>query len=221
MPKTDPVAYSAADIWGAAVYATNVNGGYIKMPQYAFDENDVHIVVKIPNRDVAKQALADGVVTEQDRRIGKEAQQYLSSRLAMKALSGRLSDFESVLAGTIALEEFIVPQDKSKIGVVNSQIASYQRQVQEESLTQHSVWGYVGEVGMRVDTQVTVASCYYIHQTICPVFRYVSITKEGYKISFYNSKEYTPGTTVEIRGTVKKHAENVTILNRVKIKETM
>lgn len=219
MPKADPVAYSAADIWGAAVYATNVNGGYIKMPQYAFDENDVHIVVKIPNRDVAKQALADGVVTEQDRRVGKEAQQFLSSRLAMKALSGRLSDFESVLAGTIALEEFIVPQDKSKIGVVNSQIASYQRQVQEESLTQHSVWGYVGEVGMRVDTQVTVASCYYIQQY--EKFRYVAITKEGHRISFYNSKEYTPGTTVEIRGTVKKHAENVTILNRVKIKETM
>ena len=219
MPKVTPVAFSADDIWGAAAYATIVNDGYLKHPKHGYDKDERYVMVKEANRDVAKKALADGIVNEEHRVLGRKAQQFLSSRLAMKALSGRLSDFESVLAGTIALEEFIVPQDKSKIGVVNSQIASYQRQVREESLTQHSVWGYVGEVGMRVDTQVTVASCYYIQQY--EKFRYVAITKEGHKISFYNSKEYTPGTTVEIRGTVKKHAENVTILNRVKIKETM
>ena len=50
-------------------------------------------------------------------------------------------------------------------------------------------------------------------------FCYNAITQDGYKTNFYNSGTHDVGSTVEISGTVKKHAENVTILNRVKIKE--
>ena len=92
MPKVTPVAFSADDIWGAAAYATIVNGGYLKAAEY--DKVTYNTIVKEANRDVAKKALADGVVGEEHRVLGRKAQQFLSSRLAMKALTKRLSDFE-------------------------------------------------------------------------------------------------------------------------------
>ena len=217
MPKVTPVAFSADDIWGAAAYATMLNGGYLKSPKHDYDKDKCYVVVKEANRDVAKKALADGVVNEEHRILGRKAQQFLSGRLAMKALTKRLNDFEASLAGTIALTEFIVPEDRSKIGLVNSQIVSYQRQLNEELLTENAVWGYLSEVGMRLDTTVTMTSCFWIDNFA--KFRYNAITNDGYKTSFYNSGKHDVGSTVEIRGTVKKHAENVTMLNRVKIKE--
>ena len=215
MPKVTPVAFSADDIWGAAAYATIVNSGYLKAAEY--DKVTYNTIVKEANRDVAKKALADGIVNEEHRVLGRKAQQFLSSRLAMKALTKRLNDFEASLAGTVALTEFIVPEDRSKIGLVNSQIASYQRQLNEELLTENAVWGYLSEVGMRLDTTVTMTSCFWIDDF--SKFRYNAITQDGYKTNFYNSGTHDVGSTVEISGTVKKHAENVTILNRVKIKE--
>lgn len=220
MPKVTPVAFSADDIWGAAAYATMLNGGYLKSPMRVYDlEKEWHCqdVVKEANRDVAKKALADGVVDEEHRILGRKAQQFLSGRLAMKALTKHLDDFEASLAGTIALTEFIVPEDRSKIGLVNSQIVSYQRQLNEELLNENAVWGYLSEVGMRLDTTVTMTFCFWVDKY--GKFRYNAITNDGYKTSFYNSGKHDVGSTVEIRGTVRKHAENVTMLNRVKIKE--
>ena len=212
MTKTDPVAFSAEDIWGAAAHATRVNEGYLKEDEYNWNTARL---TKHANRDVAKKALAESTITEADRKEGMEARHFLHSRLTMKALSKRLTDFEAGLAKAVALDEFIVPQDRMMIGIVNSQIVSYHRQLQEESMTKDAVWGYVAEVGLRVDLKVTPTARFWIDRY--DTFRYNSITKDGYKASFYYRERLEVGNTVGVRGTVKKHADNTTYLNRVKI----
>jgi len=207
--------YSASDIWGAAALAQRVNGAYLKQDEWNYDNNSKG---RKANRDIAKAALLEGTITDADREKGLEARQFLSGRLTMKALTKRLSDFEANLATALALDEFIVPQDRMQIGIVNSQIAAYERTIEEERLTENAVWGYVSEVGMRVDTKVTPTARFWVD--IYGTFRYNAITKDGYKISFYNRERLEIGNTVDIRGTVKKQADNVTTLNRVKIKGT-
>ena len=218
MKKAQTVAYDALDIWAAAVYAQRINGGYIKEDLWSLNP-DTHLVEHDPhtlaNRTVAKQALAEDLITVEDRTKGAEIQKFISSRLMLKAITRKLTSFEESLSKAVALEEFIVPQDKLYIGIVNSQISSYDRMKKEEALTAESVFGTYGKVGERLEIKVTPVSRFWL--TDWGTYRYNSITQDNYKTSFYYKEELEIGKAVEVRGTVKKHTNDTTTINRVKV----
>ena len=214
----ETVAHDALDIWAAAVYAQRVNGSYIKEDLWSLNpdthevEHDAHTLA---NRTVARNALQDGTITVADRTKGAEARKFISSRLMVKAISRTLTSFEESLSQAVALDEFIVPQDKMYIGIVNSQIASYDRMKKEESLTQDFVYGTYGDVGERLEIKVTPVSRFWL--TDWGTYRYNSITENNYKTSFYYKEELEIGVAVKVRGTVKKHTTDTTTINRVKV----
>tara|TARA_R110002124_G_scaffold6395_1_gene38604 strand:+ start:44 stop:727 length:684 start_codon:yes stop_codon:yes gene_type:complete len=214
----ETVAHDALDIWAAAVYAQRVNGSYIKEDLWSLNP-DTHEVEHDPhtlaNRTVARNALQDGSITLADRTKGAEARKFISSRLMVKAISRTLTSFEESLSQAVALDEFIVPQDKMYIGIVNSQIASYDRMKKEESLTQDFVYGTYGDVGERLEIKVTPVSRFWL--TDWGTYRYNSITENNYKTSFYYKEELEIGVAVKVRGTVKKHTTDTTTINRVKV----
>jgi len=214
----ETVSHDALDIWAAAVYAQRVNGSYIKEDLWSLNP-DTHEVEHDPhtlaNRTVARNALQDGSITVADRTKGAEARKFVSSRLMVKAISRTLTSFEESLSQAVALEEFIVPQDKMYIGIVNSQIASYDRMKKEESLTQDFVYGTYGDVGERLEIKVTPVSRFWL--TDWGTYRYNSITENNYKTSFYYKEELEIGVAVKVRGTVKKHTNDTTTINRVKV----
>ena len=218
MKKAQTVAYDALDIWAAAVYAQRINGGYIKEDLWSLNP-DTHLVEHDPhtlaNRTVAKQALAEDLITVEDRTKGAEIQKFISSRLMLKAITRKLTSFEESLSKAVALEEFIVPQDKLYIGIVNSQISSYDRMKKEEALTAESVFGTYGKVGERLEIKVTPVSRFWL--TDWGTYRYNSITENNYKTSFYYKEELEIGVAVKVRGTVKKHTNDTTTINRVKV----
>ena len=214
----ETVAHDALDIWAAAVYAQRVNGSYIKEDLWSLNP-DTHEVEHDPhtlaNRTVARNALQDGSITVADRTKGAEARKFISSRLMVKAISRTLTSFEESLSQAVALDEFIVPQDKMYIGIVNSQIASYDRMKKEEALTQDFVYGTYGDVGERLEIKVTPVSRFWL--TDWGTYRYNSITENNYKTSFYYKQELEIGVAVKVRGTVKKHTNDTTTINRVKV----
>jgi hypothetical protein len=214
----ETVAHDALDIWAAAVYAQRVNGSYIKEDLWSLNP-DTHEVEHDPhtlaNRTVARNALQDGSITLADRTKGAEARKFISSRLMVKAISRTLTSFEESLSQAVALDEFIVPQDKMYIGIVNSQIASYDRMKKEEALTQDFVYGTYGDVGERLEIKVTPVSRFWL--TDWGTFRYNAITTDGYKTSFYYKDKLEIGVAVKVRGTVKKHTTDTTTINRVKV----
>jgi len=214
----ETVAHDALDIWAAAVYAQRVNGAYIKEDLWSLNP-DTHEVEHDPhtlaNRTVARKALQDGTITTADRTKGAEARKFISSRLMVKAISRTLTSFEESLSQAVALDEFIVPQDKMYIGIVNSQIASYDRMKKEEALTQDFVYGTYGDVGERLEIKVTPVSRFWL--TDWGTYRYNSITENNYKTSFYYKQELEIGVAVKVRGTVKKHTTDTTTINRVKV----
>ena len=114
------------------MYAQRINGGYNKEDLWSVDP-DTHLVEEEPhtlaNRTVARKVLAEtpGLITVADRVKGTEVRKYISSKLMLKALTKKLSSFEESLSHAVALEEFIVPQDKMYIGIVNSQITAYEK----------------------------------------------------------------------------------------------
>ena len=220
MKKAQAVAYDAESIWGAAVYATRINNGYNKEDLWSLNP-DTHQVDESPhtvaNRTLAKQALAEGLTTRENQTKGVEIRNFLSSRLTMKALTTKLNDFEQSLAKAVSFNDFIIPQDRMLVGIVNSQIVKYNKIIKEEALTADAVYGTYGKVKERLDVELIPSSRFWL--TDWGTFCYNSITLEGYKTSFFYKNELEIGKAVKVSGTVKKHTDNVTTINRVKVKD--
>lgn len=207
----EAVAYDAYDIWAAAVYAQRINGAYIKEDLTYTGRHT------LANRTVARKALAEtpGLITVADKVKGKEVRKFISSRLMIKALTKKLNSFEDSLSQAVALDEFIVPQDKMYIGIINSQISAYDRMKKEEKLIQDFVYGTYGKVGERLEIKVTPTSSFWL--TDWGTYRYNSITEDNYKTSFYYKEKLEIGVAVKVRGTVKKHTVDTTTINRIKV----
>ena len=101
------------------------------------------------------------------------------------------------------------------IGIVNSQIAQYEKIIKEEELTKDYVYGTFGKINERLEIKVKPVARFWL--TDWGTFRYNSITEDGYKTSFYYRDKLEIGDAVEVRGTVKKHTNDTTTINRVKV----
>jgi len=211
MKNIQTVAYSAEDIWAAAVYAQRINKGYYKDDEFNADGE----CVREANRTVAKNALALDKITKADRTKGTEVRKFISSRLMLNAITRKLNDFQKSLSRAVELEEFIVPQDRMLIGIVNSQIAQHERAMKEEQLTKDSVYGTYGKMKERLDIELKPVSRFWL--TDWGTFRYNAITKDGYKTSFYFRDKLEIGDAVKVCGTVTKHTNDTTTINRVKV----
>ena len=212
MKNVQKVVHSAYDIWAAAVYAQRINKGYFKEDQFNADGD----CIKEANRTLAKNALAlGGKITVEDRVKGAEVRKFISSRLMVTAITRKLNDFQQSLSKAVALDEFVIPQDRMLVGIVNSQIAMYERAMKEEALTKDSVYGIFGKIKERVDVELKPVARFWL--TDWGTFRYNSITTDGYKTSFYYKEKLEIGDAVKVRGTVTKHTNDTTTINRVKV----
>ena len=211
MKDVQKVVHSAYDIWAAAVYAQRINKGYYKDDEFNADGE----CVREANRTVAKNALALDKITKADRTKGTEVRKFISSRLMLNAITRKLNDFQKSLSRAVELEEFVVPQDRMLIGIVNSQIAQHERAMKEEQLTKDSVYGTYGKMKERLDIELKPVSRFWL--TDWGTFRYNAITKDGYKTSFYFRDKLEIGDAVKVRGTVTKHTNDTTTINRVKV----
>lgn len=212
MKQKQTVTESANTIWAAAVYAQRINGVYLKQDLI----NDDNVTVKkYANRTVAKEALKGGKITVEDRVKGAEIRKFISSRLMVTAITRKLNDFQQSLSRAVALDDFIIPQDNMLIGIVNSQIAMYERAIKEEALTKDSVYGTFGKIKERVDVELKPVARFWL--TDWGTFRYNCITTDGYKTSFYYKEKLEIGDAVKVRGTVTKHTNDTTTINRVKV----
>ena len=212
MKNVQKVVHSAYDVWAAAVYAQRINKGYYKEDQFNADGD----CIKEANRTLARNALAlGGKITVEDRCKGAEIRKFISSRLMVTAITRKLNDFQQSLSRAVAIEEFVLPQDRMLVGIVNSQIAMYERAMKEEELLKDSTYGTFGKLKERIDVNLKPVARFWL--TDWGTFRYNSITTDGYKTSFYYKDKLEIGDAVKVRGTVTKHTNDTTTINRVKV----
>jgi len=212
MKNVQKVVHSAYDVWAAAVYAQRINKGYYKEDQFNAEGD----CIKEANRTLARNALAlGGKITVEDRVKGAEIKKFISSRLMVTAITRKLNDFQQSLSRAVAMEEFVLPQDRMLVGIVNSQIAMYEKAMKEEELLKDSTYGTFGKIKERVDVKLKPVARFWL--TDWGTFRYNSITTDGYKTSFYYKEKLEIGDAVKVRGTVTKHTNDTTTINRVKV----
>lgn len=213
MRKTrDTIAAVDADLmWAAACTAYRMNNGYYKQPELVGDQ-----VVRPTNRDLVEQALANAVlITDADRAMGADCRRHLASSVTMQALRTELNEWAKVTARVCSLDEITSRYDMS---VITAMPHSYARQLRKESVDARLARcneGAVGNIGVKIDLNIEVVRSNYSEKF--NTWFVSAITDTNYSVFFSYRESIEPETHVAIRGTVKRHNDRSTQLNRVKV----
>ena len=200
------------DVFTAAVVAQRINGGYFKN-----DNGDQRA-----NRHIVNWILSDKweetyEILDSDRELAKRIIQHFRG-YSFKILSGtEMSDYAKA-ALTCATNE-TVTDNNYMLGVIVSLPNSYQREfnrMQADDILRE-LEGFVGNVGDRVTTEITVLKC-------CVSLKWFTnfitgITSDNKGVFFSFSKNIKIDSKIKVTGTVKAYRDNMTQLNRVRMLE--
>ena len=213
MKKTRDImtAVDADLMWAAACTAYRLNNGYYKQPELVGDQ-----VVRHTNRDLVEQALANAVlITDTDRTMGADCRRHMASSVTMQALRTELNEWALVTARVCSLDEITSRYDMS---VITAMPHSYARQLRKESVDARLARcneGDVGNIGAKIDLNIEVMRSNYSEKF--NTWFVSAITDTNYSVFFSYRESIEPETHVAIRGTVKRHNDRSTQLNRVKV----
>ena len=208
----DTIAAVDADlIWAAACTAYRLNNGYYKQPELVSDQ-----VVRPTNRDLVEQALANAaLITDADRTMCMDCRRHMASAVTMQALRTELNEWARVTAQVCSLDTITSRYD---MAVITAMPHSYARQLRKESVDARLARcneGAVGNVGAKVELNVEVLRSNYSEKF--NTWFVSAITDTNYSVFFSYRESIKPETHVAIRGTVKRHNDRSTQLNRVKL----
>jgi hypothetical protein len=204
--------FTADHVWGLAVAADRINGGYVKADVYA---ENLDVVQKQANKTMVKGWLRNGQnpATAADVERGREVRNYFKGYL-LKQIAGKINDFESTALGIAQLDEFhnkqllefavvsclpsVMLRDQSRKELKNAISSSTQLQA---------------EVGDKITGEIEVFRCDY--QQTYDKFIVQARMGDSY-VSFWFSSRIDGAVT--IRAKVKEQrGDNTTALNFVKI----
>lgn len=211
----------ANDVWAAACAAQRINGDYVKMvTSYATKEeilpNSFQTPVKQTNRMIIDRLLADqSEITESDREQGELVRTYYKA-LTFKILQGKkLNEFDNT-AMVIANRDVI--ESTYDVAVIASLPSCYQRAVKRDNdirKLENASGGLLGRVGQKVKVNVEVVRSSFSQQY--NVFFISGVTTDDQAVFFSYRNAIDAGKLIIAEGTVKRHGDNTTQLNRVKV----
>jgi len=213
MRKTrDTIAAVDADVmWAAACTAYRLNNGYYKQPELIGDQ-----VVRYTNRDLVEQALTNAaLITDADRAMGADCRRHMATAVTMQALRTELNEWARVTAQVCGLDTITSRYDMS---VITAMPHTYARQLRKESVDARLARceeGAVGNVGAKVELTIEVVRSNYSEKY--NTWYISAITDTNYSVFFSYRESIESETQVSIRGTVKRHCDRSTQLNRVKV----
>ena len=203
-------AVDATLIWSAACTAYRLNSGYLKQPETIGDQ-----VVKPTNRDIVRQALANtAMITDADRELAQQCRRHMATSVTMQALRAELGEWARITARVCGLDTITSNYDLS---VITAMPQSYVKQLKKETVDARLArcQGTVGKLGDKVELIVEIVRNNYSAKF--NTWFVSAITKDNYSVYFAYREEIKPETHATIRGTVKRHNDCSTQLNRVKI----
>ena len=216
--QSDRISLSAETVWGAAAYADRINGGeYRKEPEYRMIENRyTQEVVRQPNKIYMGEAIRDNsLITDEDRRIGREARDYVRKNLVIKGLKNTMSAFDEALSVSAEMEEFNSGSDRYEIALVTSQIRAYRQAQKMEAITEDVDSTPVAEVGAKVSLRAQVVKT--VFSTNYNVYFITAKTESRQMVFFSYRERLAQDSWIDFKGTVKTHRADATQLNRVRL----
>lgn len=204
--------FTADHVWGLAVAADRINGGYVKADVYA---ENLDVVQKQANKTMVKSWLRNNQnpATAADVERGREVRNYFNGYL-LKQIAGKINDFESTALRIAQMDEF-TGKNLLEFSVVSC-LPSVMRRDQERKELKSAISSSVqlaGEVGDKITGEIEVFRCDY--QQMYDKFIVQARMGDSY-VSFWFSSRLDGVMT--IRAKIKSHrGDNTTALNFVKI----
>lgn len=209
--RIDPL--DADLVWSAAFAAYRINGDYLKTPE----KNAEGKIVKPMNRELVQLALYDAsMITDADHKQAKKARQYMASVCTMNALKDELSEWGQITARLCALDSIKSNYD---VAVITAMPKSYVNSLKKEEVDARlrKCEGHIGSEGDKVEVPVEVVRHNYSAKF--NTWFISGITPDNQAVYFAYRESIKPSCNIRIRGTIKRHGDRSTQLNRVKLVE--
>ena len=207
-------AIDADLVWSAACAAYRINGGYFKEPEMIGDQ-----VIRPTNRDLVRRALGqDGLITDADRELARNCRRHMATAVTLQALRSELGEWSKITARVCDLNKITSMYD---VSVITAMPHSYVKQLKKESVDARLARcdGLIGKLGDKVELAVEVVRNNYSAKY--NTWFVSAVTTDNRAVFFAYREEIRPETNLDIRGTIKRHTDSATQLNRVKIKEVV
>jgi hypothetical protein len=205
-------AVDADLVWSAACAAYRINGGYLKEPETVGDQ-----VIRPTNRDLVRRALdQDSLITDADRELARNCRRHMAATVTLQALRSELGEWAKITARVCGLDTIASMYDFS---VITAMPHSYVKQLKKESVDARLARcdGLIGKLGDKVELAIEVVRNNYSAKY--NTWFVSAVTTDDHAVFFAYREEIRPESTLNIRGTVKRHTDSATQLNRVKLQE--
>jgi ABC-type taurine transport system substrate-binding protein len=210
-PRDTMAAIDADLVWSAACTAYRLNGGYLKESETVGDQ-----VVRPTNRELVRRALDNPeLITDADRDMARNCRRHMATAVTLQALRSELGEWARITARVCGLNTVDSMYDFS---VITAMPHSYIKQLKKESVDARLArceTGAVGKINDKVELAVEIVRNNY--SANFNTWFVSAITDNNFAVFFAYREEIKPNTHVTIRGTVKRHTDSATQLNRVKL----
>ena len=208
--------FTSDQVWGLAVAADRINGGYFKEDVYVL-ENECQKRVTQANKLMVKQWLREGAFTEAseaDIEKGREIRSYFNGFL-LKQISGKINEFEQQALRIAQMDEF-TGRNMLEFAIVSCLPSVMIRDQSRNELARevrHSTQ-LTGAVGDKIQGEIEVVKCYYSKDY--DKYRVTAKLVDSFVDFWYNSN-LEAGQKLSIKAKIKSvRGDNTTQLNFVK-----
>ena len=208
--------FTADQVWGLAVAADRINGGYFKEDVYVM-ENQCQKRVTQANKLMVKQWLREGAFTEataEDIEKGREIRNYFNGFL-LKQIAGKINDFEAQALRIAQMDEFTT-RNMLEFAIVSCLPSVMIRDQSKNELAREirNSTQLQANVGDKIQGEVEIIKSYYSQEY--NKFRITAKLVDSFVDFWYNSA-MEQGSRVSIKAKIKSvRGDNTTQLNFVK-----
>ena len=212
--------FTADQVWGLAVAADRVNGGYFKEPVWTQPDNDLTgpmVLVKDANKILVKQWLRTNnftVATEADIEKGREVRNYFNGFL-LKQISGKINEFEQQALRIAQMDEF-TGRNMLEFAIVSCLPSVMIRDQSRNELAREvrASTQLQGAVGDKIQGEIEIVKSYYSQEY--NKFRITAKLVDSF-VDFWYNTNIDAGSRVSIKAKIKSvRGDNTTQLNFVK-----
>ena len=209
--------FTADQVWGLAVEADRINGGYTKDAVWGQSDSGESKLLKQANKVMVKQWLRDNrQPSAEDVEQGREIRNYFNGFL-LKQISGKINDFEQQALRIAQMDEF-TGKNMLEFAIISCLPQSARREqerteLKRELFTSVQLEGTVGDV-IRGDIEVVGCSFSSMYNK----FKIKARMGEAF-VDFWFGSPLDKGATRTVQGKIKAvRGDKTTALNYVKIR---
>jgi uncharacterized FlaG/YvyC family protein len=194
--------------WGAACTAYRINGGYVKWAETTSQRSNKEIV-----REILQNPAE--LITEQDQAQGQLVRDYIAKTATMASLRGTLDTWGREMA---RVSQLATVENSYDLNVIASMPQTYERQLQRDQAHQRlsdADRDYVATIGHKLELDVEVLENRYSRKWSTYYVTVVDTENRAWYFAYRSGLK--KGEKFIIRGTVKRQADGMVQLNRVKL----